>query len=89
MVSQGVLGSSSVVDGSMCCAIILVVLLLHTFTVPSCHTLNTRVPCTCQASFIGTSPTVKAITGMQLSSNKKYLAVVEQTYEDEQQQVQS
>eukprot|EP00775_Hariotina_reticulata_P011301 gene11301-11451_t len=40
-----------------------------------------------KAAFISTHPSVKAIHGMRLSSNKKYLAVVEQTYADERQQV--
>jgi hypothetical protein len=43
--------------------------------------------CQQQAAFIGTSPSVKAIHGMRLSSNKKYLAVVEQTYANDRQQV--
>lgn len=40
-----------------------------------------------QASFIATNPSVKAVVGLRLSGNRKYLAAVEQTYGGEQQQV--
>jgi hypothetical protein len=40
-----------------------------------------------QATFIATHSSVKAVRGLRLAGNKKYLAAVEQTYEDEAQQV--
>jgi hypothetical protein len=40
-----------------------------------------------QATFIATNPSAKAVRGLRLAGNKKYLAAVEQTYDDEAQQV--
>jgi hypothetical protein len=40
-----------------------------------------------QATFIATNPSVKAVRGLRLAGNKKYLAAVEQPYDDEAQQV--
>jgi hypothetical protein len=75
----------SCVDAAVFCAHAY----LHCNTHAQASSLLSAVNCICpvQASFIATHPSVKAVRGLRLAGNKKYLAAVEQTYDDEAQQV--